>query len=151
MFSTPVPYITNLKARITDAFATITEVMLENTWRESDYRLDVLHKTQGTHVKVYWCVVKINPVYLNTKMKVVCSFETFVFIYSVDPRRLNLNIHLNNNNNNNNKGKGQNKIPENRISKVHWIGNIVKSTVTVKVVQWWLPFLLPYKLSCAWW
>jgi len=34
VFSTPVPDITNLKARITDAFATITEDMLGNTWRE---------------------------------------------------------------------------------------------------------------------
>jgi len=42
VFSTLVPDITNLKARITDAFATITEDMLENTWRETDYRLDVL-------------------------------------------------------------------------------------------------------------
>ena len=41
--------ITNLKARITDAFATITEDMLENTWREIDYRLDVLHATKETH------------------------------------------------------------------------------------------------------
>ena len=38
MFSTPVPDITNLKSRITDDFATITEHMLENTWRENDYR-----------------------------------------------------------------------------------------------------------------
>ena len=37
VFSTPVPDITNLKARITDDFATITEDMLENTWRETDY------------------------------------------------------------------------------------------------------------------
>jgi len=37
VFSTPVPDITNLKARITDVFATITEDMLENTWRETDY------------------------------------------------------------------------------------------------------------------
>jgi hypothetical protein len=37
VFSTPVADITDLKARITDAFATITEDMLENTWRESDY------------------------------------------------------------------------------------------------------------------
>ena len=51
MFSTPVPDITNLKARITDAFATITENMLENTWR--DYRLDVLRATKGAHVEVY--------------------------------------------------------------------------------------------------
>ena len=53
VFSTPVPDITNLKARITDAFATITEDMSENTWREIDYRLDVLRETKEAHVKVY--------------------------------------------------------------------------------------------------
>ena len=53
VFSTPVPDITNLKARITDAFATITEDMLENTWRVIDYRLDVLRATKGAHVEVY--------------------------------------------------------------------------------------------------
>jgi len=46
VFSTPVPDITNLKARITDAFATITEDMLENTWTEIAYRLDVLRTTK---------------------------------------------------------------------------------------------------------
>ena len=51
--STPVPDITNLKARIRDAFATITEDMLGNTWREIDYRLDVLCATKGAHVEVY--------------------------------------------------------------------------------------------------
>jgi len=58
VLSTPVPDITNLKAIITDAFTTITEDMLENTWREIDYRLDVLLATKGAHVEVYWCVVK---------------------------------------------------------------------------------------------
>jgi len=53
VFLTPVPDITNLKARITDAFATITVDMLENTWREIDYRLDVLRATKGAHVEVY--------------------------------------------------------------------------------------------------
>ena len=53
VFSTPVPDITNLKARITDAFATITEDLLENTCREIDYRLDVLRATKGAHVEVY--------------------------------------------------------------------------------------------------
>jgi hypothetical protein len=42
-----------LKARITDAFATITEDTLENTWRETDRRFDVLHATKGARVKVY--------------------------------------------------------------------------------------------------
>jgi len=46
VFSTAVPDITNLKARITDAFATITEDMLENTWREIYYRLDVFRATK---------------------------------------------------------------------------------------------------------
>ena len=53
VFSTPVPDITDWKARITDAFATITEDILENTWREIDYRLDVPRVTQGAHVEVY--------------------------------------------------------------------------------------------------
>jgi len=52
VLSTPVPDITNLKARLTDAFA-ITEHMLENMWRETGYRLDVLHATKGAHVEVY--------------------------------------------------------------------------------------------------
>ena len=52
MFSTPVPDITNNKARITDAFATITEDMLENTWREIHYRLEVLSATKRAHVEV---------------------------------------------------------------------------------------------------
>ena len=53
VFSTPVPDITIMKARITDAFAAITEDMLENTWREIDYRLDVLRATKGAHIEVH--------------------------------------------------------------------------------------------------
>jgi len=53
VFAKPVPDTKNLKARITGAFATITEDMLENTWREIDYRLDVLRATKGAHVEVY--------------------------------------------------------------------------------------------------
>ena len=60
MFSTPVPNITYLRTRVTDAFATITEDMLGNTWREIDYLLDVLRETKGAHVEVYSCVVKIS-------------------------------------------------------------------------------------------
>ena len=53
MFSTPVPDITNLKTRITDDFATTTEHVLRNTWRETDYRLDVLRATKAARVEVY--------------------------------------------------------------------------------------------------
>jgi hypothetical protein len=51
-----------LKARITDAFATITEDMLENTWRETDYRLDVLCATKGA----YTCINEACNAFLNT-------------------------------------------------------------------------------------
>jgi len=34
------------KQKITEAFATITEDMLDNTWAEIDYRLDVLRATK---------------------------------------------------------------------------------------------------------
>jgi len=53
VFSTPVLNNTNLKARNNRRFATITEDMLQNTWREIDYRLDVLRATKGAHVEVY--------------------------------------------------------------------------------------------------
>jgi len=53
VFCTPVPDNTNLKARITDALATITEHVLENTWREYDYRLDVFRATKAAHVEVW--------------------------------------------------------------------------------------------------
>jgi len=37
----------------TGAFATITEDMLENTWKEIDYRLNFHRATKGAHVEVY--------------------------------------------------------------------------------------------------
>jgi hypothetical protein len=53
VFSTPVQDIKNFKARITDDFVTITEDMLENTWREFYYRLDVHRATKRAHVVEY--------------------------------------------------------------------------------------------------
>ena len=41
------------KQKITETFATVTEDMLEKTWREIDHRLDVLRATKGAHVEVY--------------------------------------------------------------------------------------------------
>jgi len=50
VFSTPVSDIKNLKARITNASATIPEYMLENTCREIDYRIDILRATKEAKV-----------------------------------------------------------------------------------------------------
>jgi hypothetical protein len=68
VFYKPVPDTTNLKARITGALATITEDLLENTWREVDYRLDVLRATKGAHIDVCSCVVnKLLKLHLEKK------------------------------------------------------------------------------------
>ena len=81
MFSTPVSDITNFKARITDSFATITEDMLENTWGEIDYRLDVLRATKGALVEVQQCVVKkTSRVTFKKKVRIPRTYSSFLVI-----------------------------------------------------------------------
>ena len=89
VFSTPVPDITNLKARVTYAFATITEDMLENTWRKNEYRLDVLRATKGAHVEAYWCLVKR---ILELHLKKICLYFTYnsFLVINVCNQRKNL-------------------------------------------------------------
>ena len=43
----------DLKQKITDAIATIDEAMLQRTWQEIEYCLDVLRATNGAHIEVY--------------------------------------------------------------------------------------------------
>ena len=52
VYRTQVRDITDLKQRIINAIATIDEAMLQRTWLEIDYRLDVLRATNGAHVEV---------------------------------------------------------------------------------------------------
>jgi hypothetical protein len=51
MYRTKVQDITNLKQRITDAIATIDESTLQRTWQETEFRPDVLHATNGAHIR----------------------------------------------------------------------------------------------------
>jgi hypothetical protein len=53
VYRTKVRDITNLKQRITDVIANIDEGMLQRTWQEIEYRLDVLRATNGARVEVY--------------------------------------------------------------------------------------------------
>ncbi|GBL80576.1 hypothetical protein AVEN_225266-1 [Araneus ventricosus] len=53
VFATPIADVEELKARIQAAVCTVTEDMLKNTWRELEYRLDILRATKGAHVKIY--------------------------------------------------------------------------------------------------
>ena len=53
MYRTEIRDITDLKQKITDVIATIDEAMLQRTWQEIEYRLDVLRATNGAHIEVY--------------------------------------------------------------------------------------------------
>ena len=53
VYRTPVRDVETLQSRIIEVLATVNEEMLENTWREIEYRLDILRATNGAHVEVY--------------------------------------------------------------------------------------------------
>ena len=40
-----------LTATITETIESVTSKMLQNTWRENKYRLDVFRATKGAHIK----------------------------------------------------------------------------------------------------
>ena len=53
VYKTKVQDIDDLKQRISNAMTTIDEAMLQHTWQEIEYHLDVLRATNGTHIEVY--------------------------------------------------------------------------------------------------
>ena len=46
-------HVHTLKVRIRHVVETVTEEMQAHTWREIEYRLDVLRATNGAHIEVY--------------------------------------------------------------------------------------------------
>ena len=56
VFVPPVNDLPDLRARIRETIATVPMDMLERTWQETEYRLDIVRATNGAHVEVYWCV-----------------------------------------------------------------------------------------------
>ncbi|KAJ4449634.1 hypothetical protein ANN_01038 [Periplaneta americana] len=53
VYRTPVQDLADFRRRIVDACASVTPVMLRNTWREIEYRLDIVRATRGAHVEIY--------------------------------------------------------------------------------------------------
>jgi hypothetical protein len=47
-----VTFLNELKLRIVAAIETVTQQMLENTWKEIEYRLDILRSMKGAHIEV---------------------------------------------------------------------------------------------------
>lgn len=52
VYSTRVDSIEHLKERIRNAIRSVTVDMLHSTWREIEFRLDILRATRGAHVEV---------------------------------------------------------------------------------------------------
>ena len=52
VYRTPERDVETLQSRIIDVLATVNEEMLENTWCEIEYRLDILRATNEAHVEV---------------------------------------------------------------------------------------------------
>jgi hypothetical protein len=42
-----------LKAYMRDVVATVTQNMLQATWNEVEYRLDICHATKAVHTEIY--------------------------------------------------------------------------------------------------
>ena len=53
VYRTKVTDLQDLKTRIRNAFELVTVELLERTWREIEYRLDVVRATRGAHIDVY--------------------------------------------------------------------------------------------------
>ena len=53
VYRTKVKDISDLKERITAAVKTIDEEILRRTWTEIEYRLDVHHATNASHIEIY--------------------------------------------------------------------------------------------------
>ena len=45
--------IQHLQERFTSATETVTRDMIQKTWQESEFRLDVSRATNGTHIEMY--------------------------------------------------------------------------------------------------
>ena len=53
VYKAKVRNIDDLKQRISNAMKTINEAMLQRTWQEIEYCLDVLRATNGAHIEVH--------------------------------------------------------------------------------------------------
>ncbi|PNF25069.1 hypothetical protein B7P43_G02035 [Cryptotermes secundus] len=53
VFVPPVNDLPDFRACIRETIATVPMDMLERTWQETEYRLDIVRATSGAHVEVY--------------------------------------------------------------------------------------------------
>jgi hypothetical protein len=65
--------VAELHCRITAACETVTPAMLQNTWREVEYCLNICQATKGAHVEIYWGMPKVSES-LHPSVKCPCVY-----------------------------------------------------------------------------
>ena len=53
VYAEKIRNIQHLQERITSAIKTVTRDMIQKTWQEIEFRLDVSRATNGTHIEIY--------------------------------------------------------------------------------------------------
>jgi len=53
VYAEKIRNIQHLQDRITSAIETVTRDMIQKTWQEIEFRLDVSRATNGTHIEMY--------------------------------------------------------------------------------------------------
>jgi hypothetical protein len=75
--------LNKLKLRIVAAIETVTPQMLENNWKETEYRLDILHTTKGAHVEVIYHAMVLILQVINPSVQLLYSLNIFIYLLTV--------------------------------------------------------------------
>ena len=54
MYAEKIRHIQHLQERITSAIETVTRDMIQKTWQEIEFRLDVSRATKGAHIEMHY-------------------------------------------------------------------------------------------------
>lgn len=85
VFATPVNNILELRTQIRrDTIATVTGDILERTWQEVEYRLNIVRATNGAHVEVYVenKIYAEHPVYSSMTLIFWINI-TYIYLYTI--------------------------------------------------------------------
>jgi hypothetical protein len=94
VYKIPVTFLRGLKLRTVASIETVTPQMLENTWRQIEYRLDILRAMKGAHIKVVWHsavlilqIINLSELHFHIRYAVLSCFLQFENYWPRKPRQ----------------------------------------------------------------
>ena len=81
MYAEKIRNIQQLQERITLAIETVTRDMIQKTWQEIEFRLDVSTATNGAHIEMYYGKYKLQT-FLNILRRQTCKSVQYFLSYS---------------------------------------------------------------------